>query len=113
MVKQIQGLQQTSDNPDELKQLALLLKQNGDLQGAQEALQKSKQAVMEDPVNRASDDATLEELTSTCVEFSVEEMTDVETMADMVAAGMNIPTQDEYRQRSQKSKQQAVAANAF
>ena len=119
VVKQIQALQSeamANNRPDQLQQLALLLQQNGDLQGAKEALQKSKQeviVVLEDPVNQACDDATLEELThnsTSVVEFTNDEMADVETMADMKAAGMDIPTQEEYMQRSQTCKQQAVAA---
>ena len=107
-VKTIESLSE-SENPDELKKLAVLLKQHGDLQGAKEALLKSKQIVLPDPVNKAIDEANLEELCGK-VEFTDDEMLDVETMADMKAAGMDIPSQQVYLARATACKQAAVAA---
>ena len=138
-IRSIESLQDSTD-PSDLKKVALILKQNGDIEGAKAALRKSKllqqqQAVhsayeatsssaaaaadapahpkiLEDPVNRAIDEANLDELTSAkgAVTFTDEEMLDVDTMADMKTAGMGIPTQQEYQARAMAYKRSAVEA---
>jgi len=109
-VKSIESLADSTD-PDDLKKLAVLLNQNGDVQGAKEALLRSKQTVLPDPVNKAIDEATLEELNDGhSIAFTDEEMLDVETMVDMKASGMDIPSQQDYLVRATACKQAAVAA---
>lgn len=121
--KTLAFLEENASNPADLNKLAVLLKQAGDLQGAKEALLKSKQVQSqqestneeeqveyESPVNKACDEANLEELTTTTVSYNDDEMLDVETMADMKAAGMDIPSQQEYLDRAMLCKRKAVEA---
>jgi len=69
----------------------------------------------EDPVNQAMDEANLDELyqnssNNKTVTYTDEELLDVETMADMKGAGMDIPSQDVYEERALACKRAALAA---
>ena len=118
------------EDPDDLRKMAAILKQHGDIEGAKEALGKAKKLQQEakqqpssaeassneqdkfaeDPVNKAIDDANLEELATATVKFTDEEMIDVTTMADLKSAGMDIPSREEYQARVTACKRAALKA---
>jgi len=109
----------------DFKKLAVQLKRKGDIGGAKEALTKARQlereqqaiisqpiVAQEDPVNKAIDEANLEELTggSKDIGFTDEDMLDVDTMADMASSGMDIPSEETYKARALACKKAALQA---